>query len=431
MVNGDCRFETMTLILIPTGGAGQYAGNLLDMKWECMMKTIKIGLFLGVVGVLWAHVVGANEIGFGGQLRPRFEFRNPVGGGHDHFTSMRVRAHLTASLAQDVDVFVQVQDVRLWGEETNTLGDYRADNFDLHQGYVRLKNMNGSAFSLKIGRQAISMGGQRLIGAVEWTQQGRAFDGVLLGVEPTWGSVQVMGIRLADASASGVSNNAYLAGVYATLKAASHTSIDVYSFYDRVSGGVDTRQWTLGTRWYGKTSGFVYRVEGSFQTGDRSGQEVSAFMFGVRGGKDIGTGNVTLWYDYLSGDENMTDAKVKVFDTMYATNHKFYGFADLFLNIPAHTGGLGLQDLAIKTSFTPAINTTLAIDGHAFFVAQKGVLGSSHLADEVDVTLSYRYSPNVVFVGGYSYVFAQDGIKALGRLAKNMSYAYLMTNVSF
>ena len=44
---------------------------------------------------------------------------------------------------------------------------------------------------------------------------------------------------------------------------------------------------------------------------------------------------------------------MKVFDTLFTTNHKFYGLADLFLNIPLQTDGRGLQDLAVKWHYTP------------------------------------------------------------------------------
>lgn len=74
-------------------------------------------------------------------------------------------------------------------------------------------------------------------------------------------------------------------------------------------------------------------------------------MLGARLGFDVGTGgSLTLWYDLLSGDADPNDGDTKVFDTMFATNHKFYGFADMFLNISVHTGGQGLQDLAVKGS---------------------------------------------------------------------------------
>lgn len=57
---------------------------------------------------------------------------------------------------------------------------------------------------------------------------------------------------------------------------------------------------------------------------------------------------MTLWYDHLSGDDDPSDGTVRVFDTLFATNHKFYGLADYFLNIPVQTVGRGLQDLALK-----------------------------------------------------------------------------------
>lgn len=73
----------------------------------------------------------------------------------------------------------------------------------------------------------------------------------------------------------------------------------------------------------------------------------------------------------------------------------------------------------------------LAADGHVFFLAQKGNMESGHLADELDLTLSYQYSENVTFMTGYTIALARDAIKALGRLNENVHWAYVMSNVSF
>ena len=116
---------------------------------------------IAMIGVM-ANGVGATDLEFGGQIRPRTEFRDPVGNGYDVFTSMRARLNITASLEQDVNVFIQLQDVRLWGEESDTFTDYNADNFDFHQAYMDIKDMGDTALSLRIGRQAIGLGGQRL-----------------------------------------------------------------------------------------------------------------------------------------------------------------------------------------------------------------------------------------------------------------------------
>ena len=387
--------------------------------------------------VVIASGVEATDIEFGGQIRPRTEFRDPVGNGYDVFTSMRARLNITATLEQDVNVFIQLQDVRLWGEESDTFTDYNADNFDFHQAYMDIKDMGDTALSLRIGRQAIGLGGQRIIGAVEWAQQGRTFDGVLVTVKPQWGTIQGVGVRLSDTTAKDISGNAYLAALYATASGTS-TSADFYGIYHHVSPegsnrSDNTRLWTLGARIYGEKSNWIYRAEGSFQTGERRGPNGSAFMFGGRLGTTLGNGSLTLWYDYLSGDSNFKDSKWKSFDTLFATNHKYYGFADLFLNIPVHTRDRGLQDFAIKASvpLDEEGRIRLAADGHVFFLAQKGDLESGHLADEIDLTLSYQYSENVTFVAGYTFALARDALKALGRLNEDMHWAYVMSNVSF
>ena len=159
---------------------------------------------------------------------------------------------------------------------------------------------------------------------------------------------------------------------------------------------------------------------------------MEAYQLGGRIGTSFGGENtLTIWYDYLSGDEDPSDTKVKVFDTLFATNHKYYGYADLFLNIPAHTAGRGLQDMALKLAFKPSKSVSLGVDLHAFLLARKAGISSRRLGEEVDLTLQYKYSPEVSFVGGLSYVLARDGFAQIGRLSQDIGFGYLMTNVAF
>lgn len=380
------------------------------------------------------------EISLSGQIRPRYEFRNPLRDGTEAtaaFTSMRVRAQLDAALAGDVDAMIQLQDVRFFGEEQNTLADYSADNFDVHQAYIHFKQLGGSRHALKIGRQAVALGGQRLIGAVEWTQQGRVFDGLRLSLAPSWGKVDVVAIQLAEASSAQFSHDAYLAGIYATLGGvkkggrpqgdAPTGDLDMFGLYDKEAGASTTDRVTLGLRLAGQRAAYAYRVEGSYQTGTRRGEDVAAFMFGGRVGRPFGRLKLDLWYDYLSGDSDPYDGETKVFDTLFATNHKFYGFADRFLNIPVHTNGLGLQDFALKGAVPLGTRTSLAVHGHSFFTAAKG----EHLCEEVDLTLTYQYRPNVAVVGGLSQVVSDDAMAAVNGLKGNMTFAFLLTNATF
>ncbi len=392
---------------------------------------------LGLVVLALPHSVAAQDMTFGGQIRPRAEFRDPAGSGNDGFSSMRVRASVTALLPRHVRAFIQVQDVRLLGEENNTLSDFRADNFDLHQGYLEAWNADEGTVGARIGRQAVNFGGQRLVGAVEWTQQGRSFDGVRAMVRPSWGSLDLIGFKLGEATSPSVDLDAELIGAYASVADVAGGTLDVYGLYNHVTsdptGDPSTKQLSVGARLVGSASGVTYRLEGTYQLGERAGVDVAAFLIGARVAVAVADGaRVTLWYDYLSGDDDPTDGKIRVFDTLFATNHKYYGFADLFLNIPAHTAGLGLQDIALKGSVAVRDDLTLRLDVHEFLLAREEPTSASRrLGEEIDVTAVYRYTRNLTVTGGVSQVLQQDAFAAIGRLSENMTWAYVMIDVGF
>jgi len=374
-----------------------------------------------------------NRITVGGQVRPRMETRSQGEGTGETFTSMRVRAQVQALLGDAGKVFIQLQDVRYFGEETNTLGDFSADALDLHQGYLEIGLGSGQSGVLRVGRQALALGEQRLVGSVEWTQQGRSFDGARFTVSPTGVlKVDLFAMKLQEKSSSTFGFDGDFLGAYSTVDLRTGGSLDLYALLTRDSRAGGNDQHTVGGLWNARAGPLDLRFEGSLQGGRRDGAEVSAYMVGARAGMAIHErATLTLWYDHLSGDDNPEDDEAKVFDTVFATNHAFYGAADYFLNIPVHTGGLGLRDAAVKLAVNPAESTELKLDIHAFSTAAQGDLGTRSLARELDFSLTRRLGSGLTAVGGYSFVQARDGIKELGRLEENAHWAYLMLNAVF
>ena len=122
---------------------------------------------------------------------------------------------------------------------------------------------------------------------------------------------------------------------------------------------------------------------------------------------------------------------MRTFETLFATNHKFYGFADLFLNIPRDTGGRGLRDLALKWSLDGPAGTSIGADLHAFRLAEGNGLGTARLAKEVDVTLAYGSNSALRLTGGLSHVWGRRGLAEIGRDAGHYTFTYLMTSVVF
>ena len=371
------------------------------------------------------------EVTFSGQIRPRTELRDASSGNTDFFTSMRVRGTVAATLEQGVRAFLQIQDVRIWGEELNTLTDFNADNMDIHQGYIEFHPVPW--LRARVGRQEISIADERLIGAVEWTQQARAFDGARLTASVKDAKVDLFGTVLADRTASVIEDNAYLAGAIVQLAGVGPGRLGVSGLFNGTEAPVETHQATLGARWSGILRSFHFRGEGAFQTGKRLGADVTAFMFSGEIGSSLfyGKGRLTLWYDYLSGDDDPTDDEIKVFDTLFATNHKFYGLADLFLNIPVQTGGRGLQDLAVKAAYAPRADLSLAMDIHTFRLSKDVGLTTGHLGEEADLSVRYRYTGQLTLSAGFSQFLSADGLGQIGRPDKDDSWFYVMTDVQF
>ncbi|MBT8488456.1 MAG: alginate export family protein [Gemmatimonadetes bacterium] len=382
-------------------------------------------------GALTAAPVLAQEVTLTGQVRPRFEFRDPVAGGLDDFTSMRVRLGVDALIERGLSVFVQVQDVRIWGEESHPLFDFSADALDLHQGYLRYRGEEWGWLTTMVGRMETNLGGQRLLGAVDWTQQGQSFDGLRFDVEVGRTDWVFLAFAVSDDTAPGVASEEELYGAYGTVDEVGPGALDLFWLYDRISGAVESDEHFVGAR-YAFGGDVAGRVEGTYALGTRDGVDVRAFLVGGRVGSAIADGRLTgtLWYDYLSGDDPGTP-DVEAFRTLYATNHKFYGFADLFLNIPVHTAGAGLQDLALKLLFRPTEVMQLNLDVHTFRAAKGGGLTDAHFGEEIDLTVRHRYSSHLSATFGLSHVLQGPGLAEIGRLSEDMTWIYVMLDAAF
>ena len=92
---------------------------------------------------------GIQGFKIGAQIRPRFEGRDSGFGlfgpgkfskGNDQgsYTTMRSRLNVRGDVTDKIGLFLQLQDVRVWGQEWDTLNDDDADHQDLHQAYLDL-----------------------------------------------------------------------------------------------------------------------------------------------------------------------------------------------------------------------------------------------------------------------------------------------------
>lgn len=386
-----------------------------------------------MLGMLGATALHAQEsLQLSGELRLRGEVERPAPvDTTDGFVLSRARLGVLAALGNRASVFLQLQDARTFGEESSTM-DGSADRLDVHQAYLELaRGVGGAELGIRLGRQEMAFGNERLLGPVGWSNTGRSFDGarlMLAGSEQRWSVTGIAAIvdergrRLAGTEPVPERADHLLLGAYGDTKV-----LDVYGLFDRSATyrswtGVD--RGTLGARVdLPALGGLSAWAEGALQTGNQlldgsTAQDISAYLLGGRVAYAFGAGalaSVGGGADYLSGDETPLDDEYGAFNVLYHTGHKWYGFLDLWLDPAARTGDRGLVDVMGNVTVRLRDDVPLALDVHRFSTAeQRAGDGSSDLGWEVDATLPIALASNQRLQLGYSAYRNGEAMPLLG-----------------
>lgn len=368
---------------------------------------------------------------FSGQLRGRAE--GYTGGSFeansaDAYLLTRLLLNMEIRPANSVKLFFQGMDAHAPWKNALPAGEPYRDTMDLGQGYLELGEIEEHGFGLRLGRQELAFGEQRLIGAAPWWNTPRAFDGLR-------GSFAGNGFRLDVLAASAVEirqeqfdesipgNNIY--GFYTSFgKLVRNATIEPYFFWRRESGlatelgapGVSNFA-TVGFRWVGKfPANFDYAMEMAKQAGSLGGETLRAWAghwslgYTVMNARFIP--RIFAEFNFASGDSNPTDNRGGTFNQLYPTGHDKFGLADrvAWQNIEHIRGG---------AEFMPTRKWTLSARYNAYWLADPhdalyGALGTAvarsatggagrYVGREADFVTGYKLNPRLNFAGGYGY----------------------------
>jgi hypothetical protein len=401
----------------------------------------------------------------GGEVRVRFESKSGFavpgrGAGAVDFSRttpdntywlLREKLHLGWQPCDWFAVFAE-------GRDSSSLSDARRpepeeDSIDLHQGWVRLGNPAAFPLSLKVGRQELVYGDERLIGAFDWNNIGRVFDAAKLRFEnqTLWVDAFTGRVVLADDNNFNVANDYdWFSGLYASTRSlapkletqlyllARNTSVQspAATTGSPQAGGPSARDiYTAGVRLKslpGQFGPWDFEAEAAGQLGDfgvaGTGRlDHRAFAAHAGGGytwqKAWASPRLGLEYDFASGDSDPTDGDHTTFENLFPTNHKFYGYMDFVSWQNVHHGRLAL-------SAKPHARLTLAVDYHLFWLAETAdffyqVNGAprtvggyglrpandSFVGSEVDVVATYAVPKFGALQAGYGHFFRGDYLK--------------------
>lgn len=384
------------------------------------------------------------------QLRPRYEYRNgfkelmPNNELPTSFVSQRSRLNLNFK-HEKISASVKFQNVKVWGDtKTTSTSDKNGVMLFEAWGQYQLDSL----WSARFGRQVISYDNQRILGEIDWAQQGQSHDAFVVSYKKNKQKLDF-----------GAAINADSEGLYRDLYTTSYKNLQYVWFHndfnnfqlsllalntgfqyeDVVTTEIKTDYLqTFGTYLKYIKNKISLDLSLYAQTGKSLGSTVSAYNFAFNANyKFTNKFNATLGYEILSGKaQNETNSKVKSFSPLFGTNHAFNGFMDYFY-VGNHKNSVGLQDFYLKLNYS-SNKWNFSLIPHVFITAADVVdpintnnTMDSYLGTEIDFSTSYKLHKNIVLSGGYSQMLATETMEVLKSGNKDFNNNWVWLMISF
>ena len=344
---------------------------------------------------------------------------------------------------------VQAQDAQVFGRNSKPDAPPFEDTFDLRMAYADIGQTGKSPVLVRVGRQELAFGEQRLVGHANWVNTARTFDAARVTVARKTFKIDgfassVVTMRDGDFNRSRQGESFY--GAYSSFTAiVPTTTLEPFVLARNVrtataESGMPGRleSVTVGARWLGTLpAGFDYNTEMALQRGSLASDDISAWAGHWLVGRTTGTRaalRLSGEYNYASGDRDPKDGRRNTFDQLYPTAHDKYGLAD-------QVGWRNIHHLRTALDAKPNSKWTISGSYHSWWLASTtdglyaasgGVLvrpvagfTDSHVGQELDVQATYPLSPRVQVSGGYAYIIPGAFLKA-ATPGKGYSFPYVM-----
>jgi hypothetical protein len=403
----------------------------------------------------------ANEV-MPSWLRVRGEFReriegfsnaNYTEGRDDGYALTRFRFNVAVTAAKHLAFQANLQDARVADKEVGpTTAPFRGP-FDLRTAFADVGDAKVPV-ALRLGRQEISFGEQRLIGSLPWVNTGRSWDAARAILRTSMFQVDIFGASLVrslpdDFDKSGNGNR--LAGAYASSTTLlPRATVEPYVFWRRdvnllselgVPGTLS--QTTIGTRIAGLLPAKLdYGVEMAMQRGGLDADSISAWAghWQLRASlPGWAAPKITSEYNFATGDENATDGSRQTFDQLYPTGHDKLGLSD-------QVGWRNIHHLREGIEITPFKATPVSINYHSWWLASRtdglyaasgalvarvaGGAVNTHVGQEIDFLVSRAITPQLQLSAGYAHIFSGAFLREATPGA-SYSHPYIMATYVF
>lgn len=331
---------------------------------------------------------------------------------------------------------------REFGDLLDLFIDFKVAGTDDRYSYVR------------VGRQELLYGSQRLISPNEWANVRRTFDGFKFfsrGEKFDFDAFLTRPVLQSPNGFDSSDDKVTFAGAWSTYRADKDQALDFYYLLlssgnyvatgeGGVKGGFDTH--TLGNRYNGYKNGFMWDFEEMLQLGEWSNQSTLAGAYTTALGYEFtklpAIPQFWLEYDYASGGSGEGGTH-HTFNQLFPFGHYYFGYVDI-------VGRQNINDFNGQLVFFPTNWITGLIQFHDFYLnnakdALYNAAGApirrdpsgnagTNVGKEIDLLLNLHLTNHQFILLGYSHFYAGSFMSNTGN-GRDIDFTYLQYNYRF
>jgi hypothetical protein len=413
------------------------------LSWKYAPLTIERTRWLSVGGVVRLRGEGRKDAAFGA---------TPTGIVNEDVYLGRARLHADFQLVEGFRLFAEGLFADVGGRDSQiTERAVDADDPDFLNLFIESRSRVAEELygAMRVGRQQIALGDGRLVGADDWQNAPRAFDGLRVLLESPGFRGTAFFFNEVERDANGFDDTDDANSFFGAFGEWYDDAVRLHTFgfgthADLASVAGESGEERRATVGLGASIPFFFgttaSAEGALQFGTLGTADIRAFMYDLEleghadllGGMRFHTG-----LSYASGDDAVGDGQVGTFAQLYPDTHLNHGRADVL-------GGQNLIDLRFGADVTIDERFAVGIALHRFLRADKAdglydALGAPLLAaydggrkvgDEVDLFGTVSLAPHWTVEAGVSF-FMPDGDLAAVARDDDQLFAYLSGSFRF
>jgi len=364
-----------------------------------------------------------------GEYRENFDF-NASRKDNGNLIFQRLKLNARAVSGDKYEVFLEGMDLQVGSYHIKKTD--QADDFDLHQAYLRMNGLAGLPLDVKIGRQELKYGKGRLVWAAVWSNRINHFDEAVLHYKAkNFYADLFSGLRVGydDNNFNRPNTHEMLNGLYMgyqsdkkspLVEAYFLSNLDTDSLHnlERLTAGLRIQATIL--------QGIVCDLEVPYQFGKDATRDVRAYAIHFDAGRSFDlpwNPKVNLTYNLATGDKNPGDNKTNTFIPLYQSTHEPYGVMDFFRwqNMQEAAAEITLSPHK-KWKIIPATNffwlennldSWYDSSGKKLRTDTTGNAGL-YVGQEASLLVKYDLNDNIKLESGYAHFFSGPYVKDTG-----------------